>query len=286
MERKPKLGVALSGGGARGITHIGVLKALAAHNIKIDYLAGTSMGGVIAAALAAGNSPEDIEKVALSFKNTRELLKLVDPGIPGAGIFQGEQLLKFFTKYFGDLRFDQLEIPLGLVAVDIKKGEEIHILEGSINRALRATVSVPGLIAPVDDGEQRLVDGGLLNNLPVDLAYEMGADLVIAVDVMAATTEESYWHILGNKRILPGKIGGMVTVLGDSLNLLIQQQNKMKLEQHPPTYLLEPNISQEISIVSGFQRADEMISEGFAVTEQIVDQLKSQLHLAAADFKA
>ncbi|MEN8242229.1 MAG: patatin-like phospholipase family protein [Chloroflexota bacterium] len=286
MVRKPKLGVALSGGGARGITHIGVLKALAAHNIEIDYLAGTSMGGVIAAALAAGNSPEDIEEVALNFKNTRELLKLVDPGIPGAGIFQGEQLLKFFTKYFGDLRFDQLEIPLGLVAVDIKQGEEIHILEGSINRALRATVSVPGLIAPVDDGEQRLVDGGLLNNLPVDLAYEMGADLVIAVDVMAATTDESYWHILGNKRILPGKIGGMVTVLGDSLNLLIQQQNKMKLEQNPPTFLLEPNVSQEISIVSGFHRVDEMVSEGFAVTEQIVDQLKSQLHLAAADFKA
>jgi NTE family protein len=281
MERRPKLGVALSGGGARGLSHIGVLKVLKANNIKIDFLAGTSMGGVIAAAFAAGNSPEEIEQFALGYKNTRELLKLADPGIPGAGIFQGDQLLRMFTRYFGDLRFDQLEIPLGLVAVDIKRGEEIHILEGLINQALRATVSVPGLIAPVEDGEKRLVDGGLLNNLPVDLAYQMGADLVLAVDVMAVTTEDSYWHILGNKRILPGKIGGMVTVLGDSLNLLIQQQNKMKLEQHPPTYLLEPNISQEISIVSGFHRVEEMVNEGAKAAEEIIYELKEQLQIAA-----
>lgn len=241
------------------------------------------MGGVIAAAFAAGNTPDQIEEIAQSFKNTRAIIKLADPSIPGAGIFRGDQLLKFFNNYFGDLRFDQLEIPLGLVAVDLKRGEEVHILEGSINQALRATVSVPGLIAPVEDGERRLVDGGLLNNLPVDLAYQMGADLVIAVDVMSATSEESYWHLLGNKKILPGKVGGMVTVLGDSLNLLIQQQNKMKLQQTPPTYLLEPSVSQEIGIVSGFQRVDEMITEGMAVVEEILEDLKVQLHLVAAD---
>ena len=280
MDHKPKLGVALSGGGARGLTHIGVLKALVENDIQIDYLSGTSMGGVIAAAFAAGNSPEDIEHIALNFKHTKEILKLADPGIPGAGIIQGEQLLKFFTRYFGDLRFDQLNIPLGLVAVDIKHGEEIHMFEGSINTALRATVSVPGLIAPVEDGERRLVDGGLLNNLPVDLAYQMGADIVIAVDVMAATTDESYWHILGNKRLVPGKIGGMVTVLGDSLNLLIQQQNKYRLEQNPPTFLLEPHISQEISIVSGFHRVEEMVTEGRAITEPILGELKEQLQVA------
>ena len=280
MDHKPKLGVALSGGGARGLTHIGVLKALVENNIQIDYLSGTSMGGVIAAAFAAGNSPEDIEQVALNFKHTKEILKLADPGIPGAGIIQGEQLLKFFTKYFGDLHFDQLNIPLGLVAVDIKHGEEIHMFEGSINTALRATISVPGLIAPVEDGERLLVDGGLLNNLPVDLAYQMGADIVIAVDVMAATTDESYWHILGNKRLVPGKIGGMVTVLGDSLNLLIQQQNKHRLEQNPPTFLLEPNISQEISIISGFHRVEEMVTEGKLITHQIIGELKEQLQVA------
>jgi NTE family protein len=136
---------------------------------------------------------------------------------------------------------------------------------------------MPGLLSPLDNGEQRLVDGGLLNNLPVDVTYEMGADIVLAVDVMAATNEASFWQILGEKRILPGKIGEMVTVLGDSLNILIQQQNLHKLEQSPPTFLLEPHISQEISMVSGYHRVAEMISEGISVTEGIMDELKEQL---------
>jgi NTE family protein len=100
MDHKPKLGLALSGGGARGLAHIGVLKALESSNIQVDFLAGTSMGGVIAAAYAAGLSPEEIEEIALNFRNSREMLKLADPGIPGAGIFRGEQLLKFFKSHY------------------------------------------------------------------------------------------------------------------------------------------------------------------------------------------
>jgi len=272
-----KLGLALSGGGARGLAHIGVLKALEANQIQVDYLAGTSMGGVIAAAYASGMTTSDIEDIARSFSNSRHILKLVDPGIPGAGIFRGNQLLKFFKEYIGDRCIEELGIPLGLVAVDIKTGNEIHIFNGPVAEALRATVSVPGLLDPIDHDEQRLVDGGLLNNLPVDVAYQMGADLVLAVDVMSGATDTSYSQILGEKPYLPGKIKEMVAVLGDSLNILIKEQYRTRLQQFPPAFLLEPKIPPEISVVSGYHRAEELVAEGQAVTEPILDSLKEQL---------
>jgi NTE family protein len=279
MYDKPKLGLTLSGGGARGLAHIGVLKVLEANNIQVDYLAGTSMGGVIAAAYAAGLNPDEIEQIALGFRSSRDMLKLADPDIPSAGLFRGDQLLKFFKGHIGDLRFDQLSIPLGLVAVDIKTGSEVHFFEGSVSEALRASVSVPGLLSPIDQGEQRLVDGGLLNNLPVDVTYEMGADIVLAVDVMSATSEASFWQILGERRMLPGKIGEIISVLGDSLNILIQQQNLHKLEQAPPTFLLQPHISQQISVVSGYHRVPELVEEGISVAEEIIEELKEQLQI-------
>jgi NTE family protein len=280
MYDKPKLGLALSGGGARGLAHIGVLKVLEANNTQVDFLSGTSMGGVIAAAYAAGLCPDEIEQIALSFRSSRDMLKLADPDIPSAGLFRGDQLLKFFKGHIGDLRFDQLDIPLGLVAVDIKTGNEVHFFEGSVSEALRASVSVPGLLSPIDHGEQRLVDGGLLNNLPVDVTYEMGADIVLAVDVMTATSEASFWQILGERRMLPGKIGEIISVLGDSLNILIQQQNLRKLEQAPPTFLLQPQISQQISVVSGYHRVPELVEEGISVAEEIIEELKEHLQIA------
>jgi NTE family protein len=279
MTRRPKLGLVLSGGGARGLAHIGVLKALEANHIQIDYLAGTSMGGVIAAAYAAGLTPYNIEQIALSFQNNRELLKLVDPAIPGAGLLRGEQVTKFFREHIGDRMFEDLHIPTGLVAVDIVSGTEVHFHTGSVIKALRATVSVPGLFDPVETDGQRLVDGGLLNNLPVDVAFALGADLVLAVDVMTMGGDKSYWQLLGDKKILPGKLGQMVAILGDSLNLLMKEHNQNRLNQFPPAYLLQPDIPPEISVVSGYNRAPELIAEGIAVTESIIPELKQQIRV-------
>jgi NTE family protein len=203
MDRESKLGLALSGGGARGLTHIGVLKALEASGFRLDYLAGTSMGGVIAAGYASGLSPDELEQIALEYVPTRNLLRLADPTLPRNGLFQGERLRAFFDKYLQGCTFADLHIPLTLVAVDLNSGREIHLREGLVVDALRATVSIPGILAPVELTGQRLVDGGLLNNLPVDVVREMGAEVVLGVDMSSCGNGDSAWRTLARSRIVP-----------------------------------------------------------------------------------
>ena len=117
------------------------------------------------------------------------------------------------------------------------------------------------------------------NNLPVDVAYHLGADIVIAVDVMASATDTSFSQILGEKPLLPGKIKDMVTVLGDSLYILIKEQYQTRLREHPPAFLLKPNIPPRVSIISGYNQASELIQEGVTVTEPILPELKQQLKI-------
>lgn len=276
LPHKPSLGLALSGGGARGLAHIGVLKELARAHIPIDYLAGTSMGGVIGAVYAAGMGLDKIESTALEFAKRRNLIKLVDPTVPRRGVFQGELLHAFFKQFLHDLTFADLNIPLTMVAVDLNSGKEALLCEGNVADAVRATISVPGLFAPVEDSGQRLVDGGLLNNLPTDVVRQMGADIVLAVDVMG-DDQNSYWQMLGQKRFLFGQVGGLIAVLGESLDLLFRQQRNYKLHQFPPDFLLQPPIPSEITMMTGFSHTAEIIALGEVVTHPILSDLQETL---------
>ena len=277
LTHKPRLGLALSGGGARGLAHIGVLKELERANIQVDYLAGTSMGGVIAAAYSSGLPITKIEAIAHEYAETRTLLRLADPTIPRNGLFKGDQLEVFFRQHLGERTFDDMRIPLTLVAVDLNKGQEVHLREGPVADAVRATVSIPGVFAPVERDGQRLVDGGLLNNLPVDIVRQMGADIVLAVDVYAKNDGISFWQLLGQKRFISSTVGGSIAVLGDSLNLLIHQNSVYKLQQFPPDFLLQPSIPAGVTIVTGFNRAADLIEEGVVATRPFVADLKSAL---------
>ena len=180
---RPAIGLALSGGGARGLAHIGVLRALEREGISVDYLAGTSMGGVIAAGYAAGMSSADLERESLFITQKRHMLHLADPGLPNGGLIHGERVHAFFKQEFGEKTFSELRLPLALVAVDLISHKEVVLREGLVARALRATTSIPGLFMPVEMNGWRLVDGGVLNNLPVDVVSKMGADVIIAVDI-------------------------------------------------------------------------------------------------------
>lgn len=274
---KPRLGLALSGGGARGLAHIGILKELERANIQIDYLAGTSMGGLIAATYAVGLKPAEIEAIALEYRQTRKLLKLADPTMPRQGLFHGKQLHVFFEEHLHDRTFSDLRIPLTLVAVDLNSGQEVHLNEGSVADAVRATVSIPGVFAPIEYDGQRLVDGGLLNNLPVDIVRQMGADIVLAVDVNAKRDAVSFWQLLGKKRFISSTVGGSIAVLGDSLNLLMHQNSVYKLQQFPPDFLLQPSIPEGVTILTGFDRAADLIEEGEVVTQPILSDLEKAL---------
>jgi NTE family protein len=272
-------GLTLSGGGARGLAHIGVLRALEKANIQPDYLSGTSMGGVIAAAYASGLSPDEIEQIALKYASVRKLWGLADPTLPRRGLLQGERLLAFFEKHMHGCTFADLRVPLTLIAVDLNSRKEVHLREGSVAEAVRATVSIPGLLTPVERNGQRLVDGGLLNNLPVDVVQSMGADVTLGVDVYSNNGGPSFWQELGQTRVLSQTIGDLIMVLGDSLDLLIQQQSLNKLQNNSPDFLIYPDIPVDVTVVTGFHRAADLIPLGEKAVIAILPDLKASLKL-------
>lgn len=274
-----KLGVALSGGGARGLAHIGVLRALENANIQPDFLAGTSMGGVIAAGYAAGLSPDDLEQISLEYASVRKLWRLADPTLPRRGLFQGERLRAFFEQHLHGCTFADLHIPLTLIAVDLNSGQEILIQDGLVSEAVRATVSIPGLLAPVERNGQRLVDGGLLNNLPVDAAQSMGADITLGVDVYTTSEGSAIWQNLGQTRVISQTIGELIVVLGDSLDLLIHQQSMNKLQKNPPDFLISPDIPADVTALTGYHRAADLITLGEEAATAILSDLKASLKL-------
>ena len=276
MVRRPRLGLALSGGGARGLAHIGVLRVLEREGIPVDFLAGTSMGGVIAAGYAAGLSPDDLEKEALAVARTRRLLRLIDPALPNGGLIHGQRLLAYFEQHLGQRTFSDLRLPLALVAVDLNTRQEVVLREGPVALALRATTAVPGLLMPVEVNGWRLVDGGVLNNLPVDVAREIGAEAVIAVDI-GPTREAGIGLWIGNRRWVPEGLSATLRVLDDTLGTLMTAAQEHKLRQFPPDVLIQPNIPTGVNVLAGYDRAAELIAIGEHATETHLSDIKSLL---------
>jgi len=210
---RPKIGLVLSGGGARGFAHIGTLKMLDSLEIPIDYIAGTSMGGIIGALYAVGYSGNEIEAIVkktdwneiftdhpprneLPFFQKKDLgkyqLELGMEGMhvkPPSGLIFGQKISLLFSSltfpYERITDFKQLPIPFHCVAVNIETGDEVILKNGSLAKAMRATMAIPSVFSPVEWGDSLLVDGGMVNNMPVDVVKAMGADLVIAVNVSA-----------------------------------------------------------------------------------------------------
>ena len=148
MSVYPKIGLALSGGGARGLAHIGVLKVLEREGIPVGYLAGTSMGGVIAAGYAAGLDAAYLEQVAMRMSRWRNLLPLVDRSLPGLGLVKGERVRDYLASHVGEMTFDQLRIPLTLVAVDLLSGGEVVLRSGVVADAVEPPSPCRGSLRP------------------------------------------------------------------------------------------------------------------------------------------
>jgi len=181
--RRKKVGLALSGGSVRGAAHLGVLEVLEREGIRPDFVAGVSAGSAVGAAYCAGLDLEEIKRIALGLQ-WRKLGRVTRPRL---GILDGRRLEQYVEEIIGPLQFDELEIPFAAVAVDIVRGELVVLKEGPVARAVRASCALPGLFTPVEMGEKMLVDGGVLNNLPVSTVRDMGADYVIAVDLLPPT---------------------------------------------------------------------------------------------------
>lgn len=183
QSERPKVGLALSGGAARGIAHVGVLKVLAEHSIPVDFVAGTSAGSIAGGALAAGMNLEEIEKLSRSLK-WRDMGRMT---LSRLGVQSNARMEEFLRKLLPITRFEELRIPFAAVATDLHSGEAVVMSgEGDVPFAIRASCTIPGWYVPVTDERGRqLVDGGLVANVPAAAARSLGADVVIAVDVNA-----------------------------------------------------------------------------------------------------
>jgi NTE family protein len=179
-----RIGLALGGGGARGLVHIGVLKAVEERGIEVAAVAGTSMGALIGAIYAHGKDPHSIEEIALGI-NWRTMFQLTDLTVPKAGLIQGRRARDMLKSIIGDVKFSDLRVPFACVAADIETGEEITLSKGSVLDAVRASISIPVIFTPARVGGRFLVDGGLVNPVPVSTVKRMGATFVIAVNPIA-----------------------------------------------------------------------------------------------------
>jgi len=236
-----RIGLVLGGGGARGGAHLGVLEILEELRIPVDCIAGTSMGALVGGAYAAGVSPKDIEKLVGEadwigmFDDTagRQSVNLrrkeledrfysgLELGVSKDGIrfregaLAGEKLKLFFNRLvrteYGERTIEQLQLPLAIIATDIGTGTRVSIRSGNLTSAMRASMSVPGLMAPVQRDGQKLVDGGLTDNLPIEEVKRLcNPDVIIAVNV-------------GSPLLKPEEVTSAVTVLAQVVNLLTEQ---------------------------------------------------------------
>ena len=178
--RRPRVGLALGGGSARGWAHVGVIRALEQAGIKPDLVCGTSIGALVGAAYAAGEL-ERFEQWLLGL-GIADVLSFMDVGLSG-GVIKGERLMEFFRLNFIDRPVEDLAMPFAAVATALHTGAEVWLREGSTIEAVRASIALPALFTPVVHEGRVLVDGGLVNPVPVSLARAMGADIVIAVDL-------------------------------------------------------------------------------------------------------
>ncbi|RCX07338.1 patatin-like phospholipase family protein [Extensimonas vulgaris] len=177
----PRVGVALGSGSARGLAHIGVLRALQEAGIAVDCVAGTSMGAVVGAVYASGK----IERMAERLRNLdwAGIVALLDPVFPRSGLIDGQRVAEFVRAHVPGALIEDLALPFAAVATDWETGAEVVARSGELTEAVRASIAVPGIVTPVRSNGRLLVDGGLVNPVPVSVARALGAEVVIAVDL-------------------------------------------------------------------------------------------------------
>ena len=311
---KPKVGIALSGGAVRGLSHIGILKVLEREKVYINFIAGTSIGALIGALYASGIKIDEIEQIV----KTAKWRELVDFTIPKIGLIAGKKVEDYIKKILKNKKFEELSIPLSIVATDLNTGEKIIFNTGDVIKAIRASISVPGIFEPILDNNSIFVDGGLVDPIPVDIVKGMGADIVIAVDLTIdpnqadlvvkkeesamtqfferefISTEISYLKdFLRNKKIkLPFLIERFLTanrilnIITDkevkiakytirSLDILSNQFAKEKLKYPYIDVIIKPEFHG--IIWTEFDKAEQCIASGEVAAEEALPKIKRLL---------
>ena len=268
MKRK-KVGLVLSGGGARGFAHIGVIKTLEKNNIPIDIVSGTSIGAVVGALYCAGYSGVQLEQIAkeTNWKN------LIDLAIPKKGILKGDKIEAYLRDLIDDKKFSELKKPLFIPAVDLNKQQEIIFYKGDVVKAIRASISLPGIFLPVETGERVLVDGGVLDNLPIEVLRENDAEIIIAVNLNQREIKEKvYEKISKEQKKEPVKNFHIASLISESYNMLEIEKTRLFLEDFPVEVLITPELKD--TRIHQFQKIDSIIKRGTNACEKEMNKIK------------
>ena len=276
---RPTLGLALGGGGARALSHVGVLRVLEEEGLQADVVAGASMGGLVGAAYAAGFPVEAIEREVLGLSTRSRLLRLADWMPTLQGLFSGRKIEAYLDALMGtDLTFADLRRPLALAAADLRSGREVVLRSGRVVPAMRATMSIPGVFAPVAwEGGYRLVDGGILNNVPADLARALGADVVVAVDVLPFFRENQLDEAPRVEPMEPPLLPTGARDLWQATFVAIAALTECNLKRSNPEVVIRPALPVDVTLLAGFTRADQLIEAGARAARAALPAIRAAL---------
>ncbi len=260
------IGIALGAGAARGWAHIGVLRVLHEAGIEPDIVCGTSIGAMIGA-LYADDRLEELESwcTTLTWKG---VMRFFDLGF-GGGLLKGARVTSFLREHFGDKQMSDLKRPFAAVATDLRAGQEVWLREGPVIDAVRASIALPGLFMPHADNGRILVDGALVNPVPVSLCRALGASFVIAVDLSSPLAGPAVRKITAEKKAQG--MPGMAEVVMDSLNIMSIRITRSRLAGEPADVVVMPRLGQYGLL--DYHRAAEAISEGRAAAEVLTPQI-------------
>jgi len=268
--------LALGGGGARGVAHLGVLEVLQREAIPVAGVAGTSMGGLLGALWVAGVPLERVEDELRRIAEPLELLRLVDLGLSVSGLsVRGVKLYDLLTDLLGgELHFEDLPLPLALTAADLGSGRPVLLRHGPLAEAMRATVSLPGLFQPFEHTGLRLIDGGILDNLPVEAARSLSPRPVVAVDVLPRFRA----NVPGSEPVAPPlqpeRVPQFLQELAHVALMMVAEMTELRLAAYPADLVLRPEIPPDVSLLTSFHRVDDLLLAGAAAAEAALPRLE------------
>lgn len=298
--QRGRIGLALGSGSARGWAHIGIIKGLAELGIRPDIIAGSSVGAIVGAIHGLGGL-EGFEAWIRAL-GRKDIISLLDVSFGGGGFFEGRGLVQTFHKHFGDPDFDALDLTFAAVATDLKTGQEVWLREGSVAAAARASMSLPGLFSPVHHNGRWLVDGGLVNPVPVSVCRALGAERVIAVSLngdiigrhlrtrprqeeadpawfdrlAAGIRDKAPWFGWSKRQAEDTPPApGLFQAIAGSLNIMQDRITRSRMAGDPPDVLLAPRLSR-IGLLE-FDRGAEAIEEGEATVRRMAPALRELL---------
>ncbi|MDP2926174.1 MAG: patatin-like phospholipase family protein [Nanoarchaeota archaeon] len=256
MFKRKKIGLALGSGGAKGFAHIGVLKVLEKNKIPIDFISGTSMGALIGGLYCKNPDAKKLEKDILK----KDFKKILDYTLSKTGLVKGNKIHDLLKDELGNIEFKELKIPLYVTSFDIGNNREVIFHKGSVIKAIRASISIPGLFIPVENKKRILVDGGVIDPIPTEILRRNKADIVIAVNVNSMRLKNPVLNEEAVNRNDYKKIPSMIRSASRSMQVIISESSKYDLDDKKADFII--NINTEKIGTLDFTKAKEAIKLG------------------------